>query len=107
MRCGRPAICTGVGGIPELLEDGKTGFLVPAPTITHVDEALERAWQNRQKLQSMGEAASKAVAVKLPADPIKTFADELIHLAASIKSKSRFSYIFSGKTQQLYENPPN
>jgi len=84
MRCGRPAICTGVEGIPELLEDGKTGFLVPAPTITHVDEALERAWQNRQKLQSMGEAASKAVAVKLPADPIKTFADELIHLAASI-----------------------
>ena len=62
----------------------KLAFLVPAPTITHVDEALERAWQNRQKLQSMGEAASKAVAVKLPADPIKTFADELIHLAASI-----------------------
>ena len=29
MACGRPAVCTAVGGIPEILNDGETGYLVP------------------------------------------------------------------------------
>jgi glycosyltransferase involved in cell wall biosynthesis len=29
MAAGRPAVCTAVGGMPEMVEDGVTGFLVP------------------------------------------------------------------------------
>jgi glycosyltransferase involved in cell wall biosynthesis len=29
MVAGRPAVCTAVGGVPEMIEDGVTGFLVP------------------------------------------------------------------------------
>src|SRR5262249_3139468 len=29
MACGRPAICTDVGGMPEIVRDGVTGFVVP------------------------------------------------------------------------------
>ncbi|SCX07109.1 glycosyltransferase [Mycolicibacterium fluoranthenivorans] len=29
MACGRPAVCTAVGGVVEVIEDGATGYLVP------------------------------------------------------------------------------
>jgi len=29
MACEKPVVATGVGGIPELVDDGKTGFVVP------------------------------------------------------------------------------
>ncbi|MHB8339846.1 MAG: glycosyltransferase, partial [Mycobacteriales bacterium] len=29
MAAGKPAVCTAVGGLPEMVEDGSTGFLVP------------------------------------------------------------------------------
>lgn len=80
MRCGRPVICTEVGGMPELVEDGHTGFLASAPTETHIARVLEHVWETRYQLQYMGEAASKSIAEKLPDDPIKTFASELMQL---------------------------
>ncbi|MBD2107740.1 glycosyltransferase family 4 protein [Nodosilinea sp. FACHB-13] len=83
MRCGRPAICTEVGGMPELVEDGQTGFLASAPTETHIARVLEHVWETRHQLQSMGEAASKSIAAKLPGDPIKTFAVELMQLIST------------------------
>ena len=44
MSCGRAAIVTAVAGMPECLEEGKTGFIAEAPHPGLVDEALERAW---------------------------------------------------------------
>jgi glycosyltransferase involved in cell wall biosynthesis len=40
---GRPVIATRVAGIPEVLEDGASGFLAAAPTVEHLDEAMQRA----------------------------------------------------------------
>ena len=45
--CARPAIVTNVGGNAELIEDGRSGFVAPAPTIKHLNEAMERAWDRR------------------------------------------------------------
>ncbi len=47
---GIPVIATAVGGIPEILEDGQSGFLLPAnPTAADVAGALERYWMLPQE----------------------------------------------------------
>jgi glycosyltransferase involved in cell wall biosynthesis len=37
----RPVVSTFVAGIPELVETGKNGWLVPAGSVPHLVEALE------------------------------------------------------------------
>ena len=80
MLCGRPCIVTDVVGNAELLEEGKTGYICPAPSAQLLDETLERVWINRSSLREMGMAASQSVRVKVPRDPGAVFADRLVAL---------------------------
>lgn len=41
MALGRPVLCTGVGGIPELVRDGEHGWLFPAGSVDALAGALE------------------------------------------------------------------
>lgn len=80
MLCGRPAVATSVGGIPELLRDGVNGFLAKAPTVELLDEAMNRAWENRDRLQQMGQQAAKDVRQWISPDPGADFARELVSI---------------------------
>lgn len=73
MLCQRTAISTAVAGIPEVLTDGQTGFIAPAPTPDLLDAALEYAWVNRSKWRHMGIEAGKNIRGYLPEDPIADF----------------------------------
>jgi glycosyltransferase involved in cell wall biosynthesis len=42
MSCGIPVVATAVGGIPELIYDGKTGFLVDNSGARHMGELVQR-----------------------------------------------------------------
>ena len=42
MACGRAVIATEVGGIPEVVEDGVTGFLVPVRSPPAIADAAEK-----------------------------------------------------------------
>lgn len=72
MLCRRPCVATAVSGIPEWVEEGKTGFLAEAPTVYHLRLALERAWENRPRWAEMGEAARAACLAKRDPDPAGT-----------------------------------
>ena len=77
MLCGRPCIVTDVAGHRELVRDGINGFLAKAPTVELLDEAMNRAWENRHRLKEMGETAAIDVRKWVSADPIEDFVHEL------------------------------
>ncbi len=54
---GTPAIASRIGGIPELVVDGKTGFLFPPADAAALAERLARAAANRGALAEMGQRA--------------------------------------------------
>jgi glycosyltransferase involved in cell wall biosynthesis len=80
MLCGRPSIVTNASGNRELLEDNVTGFIAASPTVRDLDEAMERAWQNRASWRAMGGRAAASVRLLVPPDPARVFADDLLAL---------------------------
>lgn len=87
MRCARPCILTKVGRNEELIAGGKTGFLVPAPTVELLDEALEKAWAERHRWRDMGRAAVDVVRSHWSDTPVKDFADHLEEVAGVSKRR--------------------
>ncbi len=61
MASGLPVIATRVGGNPELVEDGKTGILVPSANPEAMAEAIRNYLDQRDQLLSHGEAGRKRV----------------------------------------------
>ena len=59
---GRPVISTFVAGIPELVEPGRSGWLVPAGSVAELGSALREALQTPvQRLNEMGLAGRERV----------------------------------------------
>lgn len=56
MACGTPVIGTAIGGIPTVIDDEETGFLVP-PTVDGVATALSRLVGNPDQRAEMGRTA--------------------------------------------------
>ena len=81
MLCARPIVATDVAGHSEIVDDGVTGFLADAPTVSSVSSALERLWARRMDLESMGEAGARNIRRLIPADPIQVFSEKVKALA--------------------------
>jgi glycosyltransferase involved in cell wall biosynthesis len=58
---GRPTVASRVGGVPEVVKDGKTGLLVQHGSARVLADAIERLVRNRQLRESMGQAAYEFV----------------------------------------------
>ncbi|OUS92459.1 glycosyltransferase [Rhodococcus sp. NCIMB 12038] len=61
MAAGRPAVCTAVGGVPEMITEGATGFLVPPRSPRALAEKLLRVLSDPEKSREMGLAARTRV----------------------------------------------
>ena len=59
MMAGLPVVATRVGGVPELVEDGVTGFLVPPKDPDALAEALQRLIADPELRLRMGQAGRK------------------------------------------------
>jgi glycosyltransferase involved in cell wall biosynthesis len=57
MICGRPSVVTDVGGNTEWVDEPSTGFVADAPSAKSLGNALERAWEARDRWESIGQRA--------------------------------------------------
>jgi glycosyltransferase involved in cell wall biosynthesis len=64
MAAGKPLIGTNVGGTPEQIEDGVTGYVVRRKEPAALAEAIVKVLADDALRQSMGQAAQKRVATK-------------------------------------------
>jgi len=55
MACGRPIVATAAGGIPEVIENGRTGFLVPPRDHAAMANAIVRLLNDAALRRRMGE----------------------------------------------------
>jgi len=67
---GCPSVATAVGGIPEVVEDGKTGLLVPFGNPDVLARAVEQLIDNPSRRAAMGAAARDAALRNFSADVI-------------------------------------
>ena len=82
MLCNRLAISTDIGRNRELMDDNVSGFIANAATVPLLDDAMERAWQQRNQWQSIGKLAGQHIRERYPEDPIAEFSDHLKSLTS-------------------------
>jgi glycosyltransferase involved in cell wall biosynthesis len=61
MACGAPAVCTAVASLPEVVEDGVSGFVVPPNDPAALRAALVRLRDDPAAAAAMGRAARRRV----------------------------------------------
>lgn len=88
LACGVPVVATAVGGIPEQIIEGETGFLVPAGDAPALAERLVRLAQSPELVRTMGAAASRDAAdrfslARMVSDYLKLYREVIEERAAT------------------------
>lgn len=82
MLSNRMAITTDTGRNRELIDEGVSGFVANGPTVELLAEAMERAWQARERWRAMGKLAGQHIRSRYSDDPVRDFAERLKTLAS-------------------------
>ena len=61
MACGAPALVTDVCSLPEVVQDGVTGFVVPPNDVGALREKIRWFWEHPEEARAMGQAARQHV----------------------------------------------
>jgi sugar transferase (PEP-CTERM/EpsH1 system associated) len=59
MACGLPVVATRVGGLPEVVDEGVTGLLVPSADPAALADAMARIWNDPERRERMGRAGRR------------------------------------------------
>ncbi|MBA3943476.1 MAG: glycosyltransferase family 4 protein [Herpetosiphonaceae bacterium] len=70
MRAGLPVIASSVGGVPELVQHGVTGLLVPHSDLQALTLALRRLLDDARLRRSLGEAGRRAFLAQFTIDHV-------------------------------------
>jgi len=64
MACATPVICTNVASMPEIVNDGLTGFVVPPNDVATLRQRLTWLFEHPREASVMGERARRRVLEK-------------------------------------------
>lgn len=67
---GKPVVATAVGGIPEVVDDGETGFLCPSGQAEALRAACDRMLDDPARMLEMGRLARERIATRFSGDKI-------------------------------------
>jgi glycosyltransferase involved in cell wall biosynthesis len=76
--CRKPVVATRVGGIPEAVQDGVTGFLVEAGDVGGLVERVALLVGDPALRRSMGEAGRRRIEDEFTTLPVRQFEDLLL-----------------------------
>ena len=64
LACEVPVVATNVGGIPELMVDGETGYLVPAKSPRELSRKINKLLEDKNRRENMGKLGRKSIIQK-------------------------------------------
>ena len=83
MACGKPVVATAVGGIPEIIQHGKTGYLVEKGNLPELGKAIEHLLRDTTVCHRIGTAAREFIRTHASwtrnAQDMKTIYQDLIY----------------------------
>jgi glycosyltransferase involved in cell wall biosynthesis len=78
MACARPAVCTDVGGVPEIINQGESGYLVPPKDPQQLAGRLMSLLSDPQTARRMGRAGRRRVEAEFSLDRSVAAAEQAI-----------------------------
>jgi glycosyltransferase involved in cell wall biosynthesis len=84
MALGKPVVATALGGVPELIRDGETGFLIPPDDAGRMADAVEEVLAAPERRATVGEAAYVEATARFDVGVfVDSFAGHIEHVAAA------------------------
>jgi glycosyltransferase involved in cell wall biosynthesis len=65
---GKPVICSRIGGLPEIVDDGKTGLLFEPGNAAELADKIKYLWDRPELCQEMGKAGRDKVLTEYNSD---------------------------------------
>jgi glycosyltransferase involved in cell wall biosynthesis len=87
MAAGRPAVCTAVGGVPDMIEEGVTGHLVPPRDPRALADAYLSLLRDPERAKKMGLAARERLETEFSLDGSIRAAERAIEETAGRRTR--------------------
>ncbi|MBF0175533.1 MAG: glycosyltransferase family 4 protein [Magnetococcales bacterium] len=88
MACGLPVIGSAIGGIPEVIDHGMTGLLVPPGDVHALRQALVGLMDHPEQRLSLGLAAQRSATPRFGVEVMLDHTEELLHSCLRQNKKS-------------------